>query len=174
MSAIDENETIHLISKVSTLMSESNEECIPLNEETNDTVERSPSTSIPIINTSSNLLNQSLSATEPSVTFIHKRKTSRLKEVDSYDRSSPSSISSTSKMKPNFEAISSIFPSENDQERKRRRCGGAFNAWCDDDKGFWKGTMQIMNVLARIVLWGSIAAMAAGCVWYSRELAYNG
>jgi len=41
-------------------------------------------------------------------------------------------------------------------------------------RGFLRGTLQVMNFLARVLLWGSVAAMAAGVIWYTRELIING
>jgi len=35
-------------------------------------------------------------------------------------------------------------------------------------------TVSVMNLLARILLWGSFLAMVVGVVWYSRELKMNG
>ena len=39
---------------------------------------------------------------------------------------------------------------------------------------FVRSTLNVMNFLARLLFWGSVVAMVAAVVWYSRELKENG
>jgi len=59
-----------------------------------------------------------------------------------------------------FETNSGIIWHRN----QRHRCLGRF----------WRGTLHVMNILAGIVLWGSIGVMVTLVVWYTRELINNG
>ena len=37
-----------------------------------------------------------------------------------------------------------------------------------------RNTLSCMNVVARVLVWSSVMALAAGVVWYSYELTTNG
>jgi hypothetical protein len=42
------------------------------------------------------------------------------------------------------------------------------------DRTFVRSTMVVMNILAKILVWSSVIALAAAVVWYSYELKNNG
>lgn len=42
------------------------------------------------------------------------------------------------------------------------------------DRAMVRNTLSCMNVMARVVVWSSVMALAAGVVWYSYELTTNG
>jgi hypothetical protein len=42
------------------------------------------------------------------------------------------------------------------------------------DRTFVRSTMVVMNILAKILVWSSVVALAAAVVWYSYELKNNG
>ena len=44
----------------------------------------------------------------------------------------------------------------------------------DTRKLLWNGTLAIMNVFAKLLLWSSIVATIAAVIWYSIELKQNG
>ena len=50
--------------------------------------------------------------------------------------------------------------------------GGLF--WCCHDRKIVRSTLSCMNVVARILSWCTVVAMAAGVVWYSYELKKTG
>lgn len=59
--------------------------------------------------------------------------------------------------------------------------GGPIDALCSMflrtlcfDRAMVQNTLSCMNVMARVLVWSSVMALAAGVVWYSYELATNG
>lgn len=54
-------------------------------------------------------------------------------------------------------------------------CGKIRRCFRDSSQHYLvRTTVSVMNLLARILLWGSFLAMVVGVVWYSRELKMNG
>eukprot|EP00970_Alexandrium_tamarense_P009368 scaffold1868_cov194-Alexandrium_tamarense.AAC.12 len=53
---------------------------------------------------------------------------------------------------------------------------GRVRRFCRDSSQHYlvRTTVSVMNLLSRILLWGSFVAMVVGVVWYSRELKMNG
>mmetsp|Transcript_476 Transcript_476/g.764 ORF Transcript_476/g.764 Transcript_476/m.764 type:complete len:684 (-) Transcript_476:96-2147(-) len=60
------------------------------------------------------------------------------------------------------------------KEKRRERLRTCCHHFQQMQKSALRNTITVMNILARVLFWISVVAMAIGVIWYSRELYFHG